>query len=293
MTPLQTRVAQEIVSLARREDFKAGQHLPEALLSERIGTSRSPINAAMRHLKKLGVVAHDKNRGFFMQRNATDLGDVMRKFAATPDDPLYLRIAADRQAGRLGEAMTEAELMRRYGVARSNLLRALSRIQKEGWIERNLGHGWSFVPMIESQDSYEESYLFRVTIEPAGMLSPSFNADPGELSELRREQMQLAGESYKSMTPVEIFEANARFHETVARWSGNRFFVQSLERINNLRRLVEYNIIPKRPPRVDEHLEILDAIGRQDMLTAASLMRAHLDVARRVKKQEQGVFPTP
>lgn len=296
LTPLQSRVAREIVALARREGFLADQHLPEALLSERIGISRTPVKAALRHLQSLGVVAHDPNRGFFLTRNATELGDLARAFSAAPDDPLYLRLARDRQSGGLPDEVTEAELIRRYEVPRASLLKVLARAQKEGWIERNLGHGWTFSPMIDTADAYEESYLFRQAIEPAGLLGPSFRADPGELKELRRQQEFIREHGFGSMTPIELFEANATFHETIAAWSGNRYILQSLQRVNQLRRLVEYRQADERQFRrtmADDHLEILEAIERQDTLTAAARLREHLDSARKTKnREERVVFPS-
>ena len=50
LTPLQARVARDIVSLVRRENRKAGDHLVESNLARDIGTSRSPVNAALRYL---------------------------------------------------------------------------------------------------------------------------------------------------------------------------------------------------------------------------------------------------
>jgi len=296
LTPLQARVAREIVSLARRENYAAEQHLPEAQLSERLGTSRTPVKAALKHLQRLGVVAHDRHRGFFLIRSATELGEVARRFSATPDDPLYLKIAGDRLAGKLEAEVTEAGLMRHYDAPRAAILRVLTRAQKEGWVERNKGHGWSFVPMIDSADAYEESYLFRQTIEPAGILGPSFRPDIAELRELRRQQEFIRDKGFGSMTPMELFESNASFHEKIAEWSGNRFVLQSLQRVNQLRRLVEYRQADERTFRrtmSDDHLAILDAIERQDLLQAATLLREHLDSARKTKnRKEQAVFPT-
>jgi DNA-binding GntR family transcriptional regulator len=295
LTDLQAKAAREIVAFARLENLRAEHHLPEVMLAERLGISRSPIKAALKHLQRLGVVAHDPNRGFFLKQHASDLDSVARKFASRPDDPLYLRIVNDRQDGKLRDEVSEAELMRRYGVTRSGLLRALSRIQKEGWIERKPGNGWHFLPMIDSPAAYEESYLFRQTVEPAGLLSATFKADPAELKELRRRQEFIAGGGFQTMTPIELFEANSVFHETLAAWSGNRFIVQAVQRVDRLRRLVEYRQAAARAPRrtqAGEHLLILDAIERGDMLAAATLMREHLDGARRGKIQEQGVFST-
>lgn len=95
------------------------------------------------------------------------------------------------------------------------------------------------------------------------------------------------------MSSIELFEANNRFHEIVAGWSDNRFIVQSVKRVNQLRRLVEYRQASRRVLRqtqAKEHLQNLDAIAQQDFVTAAARMRGHLDGARRAKVHDKNVF---
>ncbi len=292
LTSLQQRVAREIVALVRRDNRRAGDHLPEIQLAQHIGTSRSPIQAALRHLAQLGVLEQDANRGFFLKVDAMNWDGPVSGLLVT-DDPLYLRIVQDRQAGTLPDVVTEADLMRRYGVARSTLRKVLSRVSEEGWIEQSMGHGWQFLSMIDSPDAYEESYLFRQSIEPGSLLGPAFQFDPAELKQLRREQQRIVDGGYETMTPIELFESNSHFHETLAKWGNNRFVLQSVRRINQLRRLVEYRQASKRGPRhtqASEHLAILDAIEQQDLVQAASLMRAHLNGARRGKLRDADVF---
>jgi DNA-binding GntR family transcriptional regulator len=292
LTSLQQRVAREIVALVRRDNRVAGDHLPEIHLAEHIGTSRSPIQVALRHLAQLGVLQQDANRGFFLSIDAKEWDGAVASLLST-DDPLYLRIADDRQSDRLPDEVTEAELMRRYGVARSTLRKVLSRISEEGWIEQSMGHGWQFLSMIDSAEAYEESYLFRQSIEPGALLGPSFMFDAAELRQVRREQQRIVDGGFQTMTPIELFESNSHFHETVAKWGNNRFVLQSVRRINQLRRLVEYRQASKRGPRhtqASEHLAILDAIERQDFMQAANLMRAHLNGARRNKLRDPEVF---
>jgi DNA-binding GntR family transcriptional regulator len=291
LTSLQQHVAREIVALVRRESRKAGEHLPEIQLAEHIGTSRSPVQAALRHLAHKGVVQQDANRGFFMVRDAKDWGAVATELSSQPDDPLYLAIVEARRTGELPDDVNEAELMRRFNVVRGTLRKVLARISEEGWVAQNVGHGWTFLPMIDSPEAYEESYLFRQAIEPTGIMSPSFRIDPAGLAELRHEQQRIVDGGFRSMTAIELFESNSRFHETLAHWSGNRFIEQSVRRVNMQRRLVEYMQASQRRPRqtqAQEHLEILDALAMHDVLRAASLMRTHLDGARRAK-----VHPKP
>jgi DNA-binding GntR family transcriptional regulator len=79
----------------------------------------------------------------------------------------------------------------------------------------------------------------------------------------------------------------------MAAWSGNRFILQSVKRVNQLRRLIEYRQASKRAPRqtqAEEHLAILDAVSRHDYMLAATLLRGHLEGARRAKVHGKGVF---
>jgi hypothetical protein len=68
--------------------------------------------------------------------------------------------------------------------------------------------------MIDSIESYEQSYHFRRGVEPIGLLSPSFLPEREELDALRREQERIAAGGHLTMTAIELFESNSRFHET-------------------------------------------------------------------------------
>jgi DNA-binding GntR family transcriptional regulator len=286
LTQLQARVARDIVAITRRDHMKQGDHLNETVLAERIGTSRSPVNAALRHLVDLGIVIHDPNRGHFLERDAEDTLPVTEELFEKSDEPLYLKISQDRLSKHLGDEMTESDLMKRYGVSRNALRKILSRIQQEGWIERQVGQGWRFLPMIDSPEAYEESYFFRTALEPLALLSSTFCPNQAEFDELQQRQRFIANGGYESMTAIELFEANRELHETLMKWSGNRFFAQTIQRMNQLRRLVEYNQARHRKSRKQqalEHLAILEAIAQQDTLRAASLLREHLNNARKAK----------
>lgn len=293
ITRLQLRVAKEILAIARRDDLALGDRLHESLLAEQIGTSRTPVNVALRHLTSLGVLTHDPNRGYFLVRAARDLRSIADRLSEEPAEPLYLKIAEDRLAHKLPMEVSEVELMRQYNVSRSVLRKVLSIMQEEGWLERQIGQGWQFLPMIDSSEAYDESYLFRIAVEPSGLLSPFFKCNTSELMALRSRQRFIVEGGFQSMTSVELFEANREFHETVANWSGNRFITQAVRRMDRLRRLVEYRQAKDRRPRLEqatEHLGILDAIERGTLSTAARRLREHLEGARRAKTQSKGVF---
>lgn len=287
LTPLQQRVAREIISFARRENLAAGHHLTKLALAREIGISHNPIEVALSHLAKIGVVKHAPERGYFLARPARELGEVAHKFYRAGDDPLYFKIVDSRLTHQLPDVVNETELIRLFKTSRTAVRRALSRIQQEGWAERRTGHGWVFLPVIDSHEAYEECFEIRRAIEPAALVSVRFRPDPLALAALKRQQEFMAESGYRTISPIEWADINARFHETLAAWSHNRFFLHTMRRINQLRRIAEYKASarPNAPRKVqaEEHVAILTAIQRGDYILAASLMRDHLEGARREK----------
>lgn len=295
LTALQQRVAREIVAIVRRENRPAGHHLSKLQLARSIGTSHNPVEAALGYLAREGIARHEPDRGYFLARNASDLGSIAETLAPAGDDPLYRRIVDARLSRRLPDTITETELMRIFGAARNAVHRTLTRIQQEGWIERRAGHGWAFLPLIDSVEAYEDNYDMRRIVEPAGILSPKFAPVAEEFETLRTQQAFMAGGGYRSMTAAEWVDLNALFHETLARWSGNRLLHQTIRHINRLRKLIEHRVVAGDPAlrarQAAEHLAILEAIGRGNRKKAAALLEEHLTRARR-DKARPGHFTT-
>lgn len=292
LTPSQQKALREIVAYVRRERLAAGTHLPEWTLAKLIGTSRSPVRVALDRLVEAGVMRYDKNRGYSVDASFEELAaDLLEQFNSA-DDPLYLRLADARFRGAVPESVTEADLTRLLGASRSDVRKVLVRAHSEGWVEKEAGYGWRFLPMIDSLDAYDDMYSLRAAIEPACILSPKFRPVLEELRELRREQRAILDGGHEAMTPIERYESNARLHETIAAWSGNRFALQTLRRLDQMRRLAEYRQARQQLPRralAQEHIDMLDAIERGDFLEAASLMRRHIEAAR-TKKAVLEVF---
>ena len=91
-------------------------------------------------------------------------------------------------------------------------------------------------------------------------------------------------ENYQDvLSQMELFEANSSFHEGLAALSGNRFLINTVQKLNQLRRLIEYrqtlNAEQVRGQNA-EHLAILDALDVGDTAKAADLMHDHLGKAK-------------
>lgn len=296
LTVGQRKVLQAIVQYVRRERLRAGEHLPEWLLAKLVGTSRSPVRVVLDYLQAQGVARYDRNKGYFLAVDAADIpASMLEAEHVLEEDPVYLRIARWRFEGKLADSVTEAELARLLGASRAEVHRALMRAQDEGWVERTAGYGWEFAPTVDTLDAYDDLYAVRLALEPACLLSTKFRPVRSELLAIRQEQTAIATGEVSHFTPVELFESNSRFHAIVVGWSGNAVAIGILRRLDRLRRLTEYRQAERPLPRRElalEHCKILEAIELGDTMLAASLLRAHLDGARR-KKAIAAAFPAP
>jgi DNA-binding GntR family transcriptional regulator len=263
--------------------MERGQHLTEASFQSLFGTSRQPIRSALGILADQGIVEQVPNKGFYLRDPDRIAADPLPAANDTSDEATYLRIADDRLSRRLPDRVSETDLMRRYGVSRLGLRRILTRISGEGWIERNEGRGWTFAVLIDSVEAYRECYDLRQVIEVHGIRSPEFRADPVILADLRRRQEIVADGGWQRLSQMELFEANSSFHEGLAALSGNRFLINTVQKLNQLRRLIEYrqtlNAEQVRGQNA-EHLAILDALDVGDTAKAADLMHDHLGKAK-------------
>ncbi len=274
---LADRIARQIADHIRTEGLAEGEHLAAQALADRFRVSRAPVTAALKALAAAGVVEARANRGFFV-RQAPDTAVE----AGQGDDPLYAAIVEARLSGALPDRASENEMMRRFDVTRVRLQRVLAQIAEEGWVERLPGHGWLFLATLHTAEAYEQAYRFRVTIEIEALLQPGYRFVPAELEELRAGQQRLLDGGIATLSRAGLYKINAGLHETLVAWSGNRFFLDAIKRVNRLRRLIEFRAIADRA-RLDqqcrEHLALLDLIERGDMLLAADFLRRHIGQA--------------
>ncbi|MFM0203663.1 GntR family transcriptional regulator [Paraburkholderia fungorum] len=266
----------------------AGTRLPERALAEQFKVSRSPVREALKRLAAQAVVTALPDGGYAVAEEVLPPGAVATSEPESggADEPTYLAIAEDRLAGNLPDRVTENELMRRYGVTRAQLNAILRRMAQEGWIERRPGHGWMFQPVLTSAETYRQGYRYRLLIESAGILEPTFRLDQAALLRCREEQEALVSGGVRTASPAALFDANSRLHETIAACSGNAFIVDGLRRLDRLRRLMEYRKAVDRDQaerRCREHLTLIDLLLTDQREAAADFLKLHLHNAVREK----------
>jgi DNA-binding GntR family transcriptional regulator len=286
-TTLTAQLAAQILDHIRSNELPRGQHLPSQALADTFRVSRAPVNSAFKFLENMGVVRFEANRGYFLATDAKDLSSL--KLLVNEDgeeDNSYFEIADDRLAGKLPQQVTENELMRRYDLPRGRLLKILNRIAQEGWIERLPGHGWEFRQTLMSRHSYEAGYRFRATIEAAAVLEPTYKVDKEAFQKAREHQHAILDGGLQRLSRAQLFKINSELHETLVASSGNEFFLDSLKRVNRLRRLIEYRVTLDRTRltrQCREHLEILDLLESGRNQEASAYLRRHIEGASSLK----------
>lgn len=281
-------LASRIVKIIEQEEYPVGHRLTEQSLSDELGVSRSPVRRALQFLEQAGAVASHPNRGFFVAKTGSDLEKILLPVDTESDEATYLRIADDRLAGNLEDEVSESELMQRYDMSRAKVQRVLARMAREGMVDRKPGRGWIFREILNTVESYRESYRFRMVVEPAGILEPTFRIDKAAFERVRKEQMQMLDGGIEKWSRSEVFQAGVNLHETIAECSGNRFFIDAVKNVNRLRRVLEYkqNFDRSRLRRqCEEHLMLLDLLERGERMEASYFLREHLNVARTIKAE--------
>jgi DNA-binding GntR family transcriptional regulator len=277
------RLANQILDVIRDARLERGHHLREQQLADLVGVSRTPIRSALDLLAERGIVETRKNHGFFLRKPFDSLHRIEIEVPTTIEEELYAKLVRDRLDNRIANSITPSEIARRYKVERVALTRTLSRMAEDGLVARNQGHGWSFLPTLDSVVSLRASYEYRLTLEPASFLLPSFKRDQAAIERMRLQHLYLvAHPDIATVSAKQLFDTDAAFHEMFAEASGNTFFAQAIQVQNRLRRLLEFgSYVDSRRVKewCREHLAIIEAVAAGDLAQAASRMRAHLEQA--------------
>lgn len=276
-------LARRILQLVRDADRQAGWHLREQWLAAELGVSRSPVRVALRLLADRGVVTVLPNQGCFLAVASRDLNGALTEIPPTEEEKLYARVTRDHFANRIGRSINVTELGRIYGASRSMVGRVVARLAEEGLVERDAGRGWSFLPSLDSTAVYDESYQFRMQVEPAAILDPGFAPESGKFAEIRKDHETLLDGSVYTDPFHRLVEIDLDFHETIGRCSHNRFILQAIQQQSRLRRMTEFQFRGDRERMAQscgEHLAILDALEAGRNEDAAELMRQHIRVSR-------------
>lgn len=279
----QTNTVTKILDLIREDRLQEGAHLRAQQIADRLRLSRSPVNDALGILAQHGVVARKPNRGYFLLRDFDATGDAPADITPPSADDIvtqtYFALADELLRGQLPMQCSEALLRTRYALTQAQTQALLARISQEGWAQRRPGYGWEFSSMMTTPDSLLQSYRLRLALEPAALREPGFHIDKSVLARCRAAEMHLLEGGIATDTADQLHDRGVRFHESLVEASGNPFFIDTIKRVNRVRRLLSYRSMQDRSrykQHCDQHLAILDLLERERNDEAADALAAHL-----------------
>lgn len=279
----QTNTVTKILDLIRQDRLPGGSHLTAQKLADRLRLSRSPVNDALGILEQHGIVARKPNRGYFLLQDFDALPDARAGLVPPSADDIvtqsYFKLADELLRGELPMQCSEAQLRVRYALTHAQTQALLARVSQEGWAQRRPGYGWEFSSMMTTPDSLLQSYRLRLALEPAALLEPSFRIDKSVIERCRAAEKHLLDGGIATDTADQLHERGVRFHESLVEASGNPFFIDTIKRVNRVRRLLSYRSMQDRSryqQHCDQHLEILDLLERERNEDAAAALSSHL-----------------
>jgi DNA-binding GntR family transcriptional regulator len=284
---LQQDLADRIVQLVNEDELPVGALLNENSLARRLAVSRTPVRGALQHLENQGIVARRPNRGVELIAKPPK---APAPLSSDDHEEWLVRIARDQRNGDLPEEISEIEVMRRYGLNRPTVQRVLSRLAELEMVERKSGYGWRFLTGSRDTATRDESYRFRILLEPMGILEPSFRIEGAWIEAMRRRHEETLERPWQETSSVAFFEMNAAFHEGLAEASGNRFVHAAIHHQNQLRRFSQYDWkfgFERVVVNCREHMEILAYLAKGEREIASILLRRHLERASQIRLPQE------
>lgn len=209
----------------------------------------------------------------------------MQKAKIISDEPVLsnvervyvqVRDLAIRFELRPGDRINEVELARRLEVSRTPLREALNRLTSDGFLDFKPGRGF-FRRDLEVKQIVN-LYEMRLKLEVASAELAAERATPEGIAELRA-FLEVSRQEDPTRSVEDLVALDERFHDLLARMSGNGELVAMLQGVNARIRFVRWIAMEsgRRPYTQAEHVAILDAVAAGEGERARQLMMRHID----------------
>jgi DNA-binding GntR family transcriptional regulator len=182
-----------------------------------------------------------------------------------------------------GSTVTEAELAASHGLSRSHVREALARLRREGLVESLPRAGYRIQPL--TVGDARDLFGLRTLLEgEAAALAARRASDLEHLRELDR-LSHVAFDPSSDASIAEFLTRNGEFHLAVSKVGGNaRLHAALAHCIDHLRRFMHLGLAQGAGGEADTdgHLELLEAIRRQDADAARCLAVSHAQASHRM-----------
>jgi DNA-binding GntR family transcriptional regulator len=184
-----------------------------------------------------------------------------------------------------GGKLSLQELAAAYGVSRSPVQQALTRLASEGLVEvkPHLGH---FVKPL-TVASVCEAYDVREALELWAAERTVGRVPPADLAELRRLMERTLPMVGPGGLAAGFFETNQAFHDFQVGLAGNWLLRESYRRlsVNALMARVLSGDLDSGSDVAAEHVELVEAFEGEDIDRVAAAIRVHVETGKRLARE--------
>lgn len=192
---------------------------------------------------------------------------------------------------------SESELIAEYGVSRTVVREAVTRLRAEGLVETFRGRG-SFVLAVPEPSTFSlESTAIRSHHDVLAMIDfrLGVESEAAALAAARHDAATAAAvtaalDAFVAAGSETMVEADFAFHRAIAAATGNRFYVELLDALGPMMIMLprtrlgdDYSLTDRaHVERIQrEHEQVANAVLAGDVETARAAMRVHLGNTRR------------
>jgi DNA-binding GntR family transcriptional regulator len=201
----------------------------------------------------------------------------------------HIRSAIQNRQLKPGERLREIDLAKHAGLSRTPIREALSRLEKEGLVARDPMRGVVVAQLDTSM--LTELYYMREVLEGTAARLVAQHASDVEISILddlcQQYEAALGDENA-------LASSNRRFHETLYRFSHNRYLLNMVTVLHDALSLLGGTTLSnaeRAEETLREHRAVTAAIRARDADAAEQALRAHIRGAHKVRMQK--IFANP
>ena len=142
-------------------------------------------------------------------------------------DEIFDQVVKDILSGRLQPrgALTERDLVTRFGASRTPVREALKRLRERGFL--TIGRKGAAIVRDMSRDEVEQLYTLRIRLEGVAALLTARNITSDEIAELKQINAQFAA-AVAARDLVAMLDVRARFHAMLVSATRNRWLADIL-----------------------------------------------------------------
>jgi len=178
-----------------------------------------------------------------------------------------------------GQHLKLDAMARELGISLTPLREALNRLTQQGLVRVETYRGFRVEPLL-GVEQLERLGKVRYLLENEALQNFAYNAGSPEFAALRataNEMRRLCNS--RSFDGPTFNDLDQKFHEQIMTASGNEFLLQAYKTLNvhaQIARLFQQRAVVHGKMAAEEHMIMLDALGRGDTEMASEALRLHL-----------------